>query len=129
MSNMDLMIQLYVDAKIELDERKKVADKYNKELKDLLQSSDMTEYSNDRYKINLVTSERSSMDEDLLLKELINLKDKFPGLIKSKEYVDMDELESLMYANDLDDETLQKIDKCITIKRVTQLRLSRQKGE
>lgn len=129
MSNMDLMIQLYVDAKIELDERKKVADKYNKELKNLLQSSDMTEYSNDRYKIKLVTSERSSMDEDLLLKELINLKDKFPGLIKSKEYVDMDELESLMYANDLDDETLQKIDKCITIKQVTQLRLSRQKGE
>lgn len=129
MSNMDLMIQLYVDAKIELDERKKVADKYNKELKDLLQSSDMSEYSNDRYKIKLVTSERSSMDEDLLLKELINLKDKFPGLIKSKEYVDMDELESLMYANDLDDETLQKIDKCITIKQVTQLRLSRQKGE
>lgn len=129
MNNVDLMIQLYVDAKIELDERKKVADKYNKELKDLLQSSDMTEYSNDRYKIKLVTSERSSMDEDLLLKELINLKDKFPGLIKSKEYVDMDELESLMYANDLDDETLQKIDKCITIKQVTQLRLSRQKGE
>lgn len=129
MNNVDLMIQLYVDAKIELDERKKVADKYNKELKDLLQSSDMSEYSNDRYKIKLVTSERSSMDEDLLLKELINLKDKFPGLIKSKEYVDMDELESLMYANDLDDETLQKIDKCITIKQVTQLRLSRQKGE
>ena len=119
-------LKLYVDAKEGYDRYKKVVDKYNKELKDILKEYDMTEYENDDYKVKMSVSERTTIKEDLLLRKLQDVKDKYPNLIKTKEYVDMDELENLIYKNELDSDTLNKVNSCVTIKEVVTLRATRQ---
>lgn len=132
MNNNELeeLINAYKNNKQKVDDLKKVVDRQNKEIKDIMLEEDLKEFTtHNNYTAKIVVIEKDTMNEELLLSRLQVVKDKYPNLIKTKEYVDLDELENLVYNNLLDDNTISKVNSCITTKEVVQLRISKKKGE
>ena len=135
------LVEAYGSNKKETDDLKKVVDSQNKQIKELMESNNLTKFESDNYKVSLSISTRDVIDEKQLLAEArtfviadgIDLKSaEEVGLIKTKEYVDMDVLESLMYKGGISEEDLLKIDKCRDTKEVAMLRVSKikkKKGE
>ena len=135
------LVEAYGSNKKETDDLKKVVDSQNKQIKELMESNNLTKFESDNYKVSLSISTRDVIDEEQLLAEArtfviadgIDLKSaEEVGLIKTKEYVDMDVLESLMYKGGISEEDLLKIDKCRDTKEVAMLRVSKikkKKGE
>lgn len=132
MNNNELeeLINAYKNNKQEVDDLKKVVDRQNKEIKDIMLEEDLKEFTTyNNYTAKIIVTEKDTMNEELLLSRLQVVKDKYPNLIKTKEYVDLDELENLLYNNLLDENTTEKVNSCITTKEVVQLRISKKKGE
>lgn len=132
MNNNELeeLINAYRTNKQEVDDLKKVVDRQNKEIKDIMLEEDLKEFTTyNNYTAKIIVTEKDTMNEELLLSRLQVVKDKYPNLIKTREYVDLDELENLVYNNLLDDNTISKVNSCITTKEVVQLRISKKKGE
>lgn len=135
------LVESYGLNKKENDDLKKVVDSQNKQIKELMEANDLTRFESDNYKVSLSISVRDTIDEELLLSEArtfviadgVDLKSaEEVGLIKTKEYVDMDVLESLIYKGGISEEDLLKVDKCRDRKEVAMLRVSkikRKKGE
>lgn len=128
-SNSDIqltdIIQRYATYKSELDKYKKLADSDNAEIKNIMKESNITEYTAGEYTAKYIVSTSESMNEEKLI-EVIK-KHHFPGIIKTKEYVDMDALESYLYNAKLSDEATTDLDKCRIISERIQLRLSKAK--
>ena len=63
------------------------------------------------------------------LKEIVANKDpkEFEGLIKTKEYVDMDVLENLLYHNKFDEAEISSISSCQEIKNIPTLKVKKVK--
>ena len=132
MNNNELeeLINAYRTNKQEIDDLKKVVDRQNKEIKDIMLEEDLKEFTTyNNYTAKIIVTEKDTMNEELLLSRLQVVKDKYPNLIKTREYVDLDELENLVYNNLLDENTIEKVNSCITTKEVVQLRISKKKGE
>ena len=132
MNNNELeeLINAYRTNKQEVDDLKKVVDRQNKEIKDIMLEEDLKEFTTyNNYTAKIIVTEKDTMNEELLLSRLQVVKDKYPNLIKTREYVDLDELENLVYNNLLDENTVAKVNSCITTKEVIQLRISKKKGE
>ena len=132
MNNNELeeLINAYRNNKQEVDDLKKVVDRQNKEIKDIMLEEDLKEFTTyNNYTAKIIVTEKDTMNEELLLSRLQVVKDKYPNLIKTREYVDLDELENLVYNNLLDENTIEKVNSCITTKEVVQLRISKKKVE
>lgn len=132
------LVESYGMNKKENDDLKKIVDNQNKEIKSLMESNNLKKFESDNYKVSYSVSTRDTIDEELLLSEAktftiadgIDLKSaQEVGLIKTKEYVDMDVLESLMYKGGISEEDLMKIDKCRETKEVITLRVSKKKDK
>lgn len=132
------LVESYGMNKKENDDLKKIVDNQNKEIKSLMESNNLKKFESDNYKVSYSVSTRDTIDEELLLSEAktftivdgIDLKSaQEVGLIKTKEYVDMDVLESLMYKGGISEEDLMKVDKCRETKEVITLRVSKKKDK
>lgn len=130
-SKLEKLIPEYATFKNELDTLKKVVDFLNKEIKDLMieENTDTAEYGG--YKVSYIVQKKEQLDEDGLLEFLQNkltigspLRD---SLIKTKEYIDMDELETAIYNGDIDSALVADMGKFTTIKEVPTLRISKAK--
>ena len=128
MENLNELVRAYISTKSDADCLKKVAEKHNNEIKKIMAELDMPEYTTDNgYTVKYISSTRTTMNEDKLLDKLL-LMDGIPdGLIKTKQYVDLDMLENLIYKGDLDKDILDSISGCVTEKEVVQLRISKAK--
>ena len=116
--------KFYVD-KLELDNFKKSTEKYNKEIKDLMQKLNTTEHVTDNGLVaKMSVQKRESFNEDLLLSKIRSLE--VPGIIKSKEYVDMDALENAIYNGELDATELAS---CRVTKEVITLKVNERKDK
>lgn len=128
--SLDELIPAYAENKAILDDYKKICDTENKQIKELM---DEGSYEANGYKATKSIQVRESMNEDKLLDVLKDLDDNYAidcygtNLIKTKEYVDMDVLESLIYKGKLSNEVLMEIDKCRESKEVVTLRISKVK--
>jgi len=132
------LVESYGMNKKENDDLKKIVDNQNKEIKSLMESNNLKKFESDNYKVSYSVSTRDTIDEELLLSEAktftivdgVELKSaQEVGLIKTKEYVDMDVLESLMYKGGISEEDLMKVDKCRETKEVITLRVSKKKDK
>lgn len=106
------IINLYYNQKRELDYYKKEVDKGNKDIKELLTQLNKTEFETDNGLIaKMTTQKRESFDEDKLLDIIKNLEINgikgIGDIIKTKEYVDMDELENQIYLGAINASELQ----------------------
>lgn len=113
------LIPVYTLNKMEADSYKKIADKYNSQIKTLMTENGISEVSTDDTKITLSKQLRQQFIEEALIQKLKNLKIK--NVIKKKEYVDMDALENAIYNGEVNAAELAS---CQSTQEVFTLRLS-----
>lgn len=125
MADLNILVPRYFEHKTDLDFVKKQCDAENAEIKQVMKDQNLKDFEVDGIAIKYVVQNKESMNETKLLQVL---KERgYVDLIKTKEYVDMDELESALYHSKIDTDTIIEMDKCRETKEVVQLRLSKKK--
>lgn len=118
-------INYFALEKIKLDACKKRVEEYNKKIKEIMTNDNLSVAESEDYVCKKIVSTRESLNEDKLLKIL--KENGIDGAIKTKEYVDLDVLESMLYSNELDSDMTSKINQCFSTKEVVSLRISDKK--
>lgn len=121
--SLDVLIPRYAINKEQMDELKKVCDVQNKEIKSLMQSENLDLYTSKGFKATKFISKRESFNESKLLNALRDVD--IDGLIKTKEYVDMDVLENALYRGQLSEDIILTLDKCKEVKEVVTLKITK----
>jgi tRNA(Phe) wybutosine-synthesizing methylase Tyw3 len=124
MRGLDAIIPQYAKDKEQLDKIKKTTDEENTAIKTLMKEMDVKQYEAGGYVAKYSVSTRETMNEDKLLNLLIEKGYKESGIIKQRDYVDMDVLEKALYAGEVDEETVKLMDSCKDSKEVVTLRVS-----
>lgn len=132
--SLDTLIPQYAENKSMFDDYKKICDDENKQIKELM---DTDTYEVNGYKATKSVSSRDSLNEDKLIN---NLDEELRGyfeennIIRTKEYIDTDNLESLIYglknkkdieSKKLLNDLLVLLDNCTDRKEVVTLRVSK----
>ena len=124
--NLSEAIDSYKESKDKENFLKKENDIKNKEIKDYMSLHDMTSASSDKYTVTLSVQNKESLNEELAI-EII--KEHLGGallnsVVKTKEYIDEDALEKLVYNGDFDASVLTKAK---IVKPITTLRVTKKK--
>ena len=114
------LVPLYDENKLKMDEYKKVVDDTNKKIKAIMAELNLESFEYDGVEVVYSVSERKDFLEDKLIEKLRPYK--IRGIIKKREYVDMDILESAIYHDKIDAADLTE---CQTVKEVATLRIKR----
>ena len=124
------LVDRYGLNKQEFEDYKAICDNENKQIKEMMAQAKLTAYNTDRYKVTYISSDRTSTDENKMIAVIhkFNLPDSL-GIIKTREYIDEDALESAIYNNEISEEVLKEIGECISHKEVVSLKITPQKGE
>lgn len=132
--SLDELIPTYAENKAMLDDYKKICDSENKQIKELMEEGT---YEAGGYKATKSVSTRDDIKEDKILAKLSDdMRECFElnNIIKTKEYIDMDNLESLLYSlnnkrdiesKKIKDELIELLDSCTERKDVVTLRVSK----
>lgn len=122
---LNLIIKCFYEDKQKLDIYKKSTEKYNSEIKELMSKLDKDVFeTDDGLLAKMSIQQRESFDEDKLIEKLKALNGH--TAIKTKEYVDMDELENLIYNGHLD---ASQLSNCKIVKKVITLKVNKRKGK
>ena len=116
------ILPVYEANKSEMDSYKKLVDKDNKEIKTIMLGAELGEFIVDDIKASVSISEREDFIEEALIAKLKEMK--IRGIVKKKEYVDMDALENAIYNGKIDAALLAD---CQTKKEVVTLRVTKLK--
>lgn len=116
------LLPVYEANKSEMDSYKKLVDKDNKEIKTIMLGAELGEFIVDDIKASCSVSEREDFIEEALIAKLKEMK--IRGIVKKKDYVDMDALENAIYSGKIDAALLAD---CQTKKEVVTLRVSKVK--
>lgn len=116
------LLPVYEANKSEMDSYKKLVDKDNKEIKSIMLGAQLGEFVVDDIKASCSVSEREDFIEEALIAKLKEMK--IRGIVKKKEYVDMDALENAIYNGKIDAALLAD---CQTKKEVVTLRVTKLK--
>ena len=116
------LLPVYEANKSEMDSYKKLVDKDNKEIKTIMLGAELGEFIVDDIKASCSISEREDFIEEALIAKLKEMK--IRGIVKKKEYVDMDALENAIYNGKIDAAALAD---CQTKKEVVTLRVTKLK--
>lgn len=98
-------INNYYTQKKELDKQQKAVLQLGREIKEHLLDNGLSEYDAGKLSVSISEVNKDVLDEDRLMEEVRN---EFPQVIKTKEYVDMDELENLVYNRQVSPDFLQQ---------------------
>ena len=127
LNDLDTLIPQYAVNKSELDDYKKICDKENAQIKAIMKDFVVTNYEAGGYKANYIISRRESMNEAKLLD--IAHRYNLDSIIKTKEYIDFDALEDIIYKGGVDAEALLEMDKAKEVKEVISLKITKVKEE
>lgn len=125
LQDLDTLIPRYAANKAEMDDYKKICDRENAEIKSIMRDFVVSSYEASGYKATYSVSERTSMNEEMLLDIAHNYN--IPGIVKTKEYIDYDALEKAIYDGEISEDVLLEMDKAKTVKEVVTLRVSKVK--
>ena len=120
--DLERMVSNYYMNKQDLDSYKELCDKENKEIKKVMEELELDIHEFGDYKVTRTVSNRETINEDVLLD--IVRSHNIP-VIKTKEYVDMDALESLIYNNQIPKDILLQMDKARNCNEVVTLRVTK----
>lgn len=123
---LDELVKSYYQNKLDLDSYDKICKDENAKIKAKMSEIDSSDYEVDGLVVKIIDQDRSSFNEEKLLSvaKSLNL-----DIIKTREYVDMDALESLIYNGKLSKEDMLKLNECKEEKIVKTLKVTRKKGE
>ena len=132
--DIDVLIKRYGDMDIQLKELKNQHDKDKESLKTELEWRDEKDWTANGYTVQRIVSERETLDEEKLLPILKDNWVKLHGsmecpYIKTKEYIDMDALESAIYEAKLSPDVLKEMDTCRQTTTVVTLKCKKAKTE
>lgn len=125
LQDLDTLIPRYAANKAEMDDYKKICDRENAEIKSIMRDFVVSSYEASGYKATYSVSERTSMNEEMLLDIAHNYN--IPGIVKTKEYIDYDALEKAIYDGNISEDVLLEMDKAKTVKEVVTLKVSKVK--
>lgn len=115
------LVQNFFEDKQRLDKYKKFTETANQEIKDLMHKLNINEFETDSSLIAKLTHKQSeSFNEEKLLAKMKELN--IPGIIKTREYVDMDALENQIYLGNID---ASKLSNCRETKKVVTLKVTK----
>lgn len=122
------LIDKYAFNKSEQDAYKELCDEDNKKIKEMMLGADIKNYATSKFKATCIQSTRQYFDEEKLIK-VIHTNDlpESLGIIKTKEYIDEDALETAIYNGYIDEDTLKQITDCMIEKVVNTLKISKVK--
>lgn len=123
--SLEELIPRYALNKNELDSYTKICKIENEQIKAELVKLGENEYSSGGYTVKRIVAVKESMNEVKLLEVLRQNGIEAP--IKTREYVDMDALESYLYNNTPSAELARQLESCRTTTETVQLRLSKTK--
>lgn len=133
MTELEELISKYGDHDTEIKSLKKIYEAEKEQIKNIMLSQNDTEEVVGGYKVTCNKSERISIDENMVLDTLLKYEYKIPdGIIKTKQYVDMDVLENALYNESIDDDILTELAKARRVTEVVTLKCSKvkeKKGE
>ena len=124
------LIDKYGFNKGEYESYKAICDESNRQIKARMAEANLKNYNTDRYKVNYIVSERTSMNEAKLIGVIHsnNIPNSL-GIIKTREYIDEDALESAIYNGEISDDVMAQIAECMDKKEVISLKLTAKRGE
>lgn len=125
--SLDTLIPQYAQNKSELDSYKKICDEENKQIKDIMSALNLEEKEVGAWIAKYYVQKRESMNEEMLLDIAHN--EGIPEIVKTKEYIDFDALESAIYNGKISSEVLAKMDNAKEVKLVPTLKLVKAKKE
>lgn len=117
--NLMELIPAYEKSKSIMDFYKKDSEELGNKIKNIMVAEKLENYTVGNLKASVKVSERNSFNEEALIAKLKELK--IRGIIKKKEYVDMDALESAIYHEKINPLELAN---CQIKKEIISLRLS-----
>ena len=126
---LDKLIASYILNKGEFDSLKKITERDNGRIKDMMFELNLSERQVGDKIVKRIVQERESLNEERLL-ELIKAKcspEIQVRIIKTREYVDTDCLEDVIYSGVLSSDFLIDMDTCREVKEVVTLRVSKVK--
>lgn len=127
LNDLDRLIPQYALNKQEADSYKKLCDKENALIKEIMKKFVVADYTTADYKASYNVSERTSMNEEMLLEIAHNYG--LSDIIKTKEYIDFDALEKAIYDGKISNEILLEMDKAKEVKEVVTLRVTKRKDK
>ena len=116
-ADFDKLVTHYGELDSQIKSLSKELDSDKVTIKNYMEDNQYKDYTAGGYKLVRQVSYRTKYDEDKMLEILKqDWKERYGDLecpyIKTREYVDMDQLESVIYANELPNETLAKLNNC-----------------
>lgn len=124
------LIPQYAFNKNEFDSYKEICDKENKRIKQIMKELGEKESTAGDYTVKFSITTRISMNEDKLLSIILaaNLSSQIKArVIKTKQYVDVAELENAMYKDEIPNDVILSMDKCKNVTEVETLRINKAK--
>lgn len=102
--SLDEMITIYAGKKEELDPLKKTVDEYGKKIKSEMTDKDLSEYTVGDLRASISITQKEDFNElqaiEILRKQLTP--EQFEKVVKTREYLDDDAFESLVYNHEVD---------------------------
>lgn len=120
------LIPVYAENKSEMDSYKKLVNRDNALIKELMQEQKITETEVDGWQAKITAKKSESFNEDKLL---AIAKERNLDIIRTKEYVDTDVMEELIYNGVITKDDLLEIAKAKEIKETIELRVKKIKKE
>lgn len=129
---LDELIPQYALNKTEADAYKKLCDRDNAKIKDIMLKADEKEHEAGQYVAKITISKRETMNEDILLSllETVPHYTKLAndlGIVKVKSYVDFDALEKAIYDGKFTDAELLELGTAREVKEVVSLKVTKRK--
>ena len=130
---LDELIESYGSHNAEFGSLKKVCDHEKEQIKQSMLTQGLPEKTAGGWRVTCTTSTRETLNEEQLLQILkkdwlARYGEDIPcPYIKTREYIDMDVLETVLYADELPKATLLEMDACRIVSEVVTLRCSKAK--
>ena len=118
------IVKKYFKQNTELNKRQKEVLQLGSEIKNALSKENLSEYEVDDIVVTLTTINRDILDEDGLIAEI---REQFPSVVKTKEYIDMDALENLVYTRQISPDVMAKF--IIKKEPTIRLNIKKRKGK
>ena len=108
--NLKKLINDYAEQNSLFNATKKVVDRLKSEIKEAFSESKISEFDTGDFTAVLSNVEKQSFNEELMIPIIKTFCVR--GVVKKKEYVDMDALEKAIYSGKITDEQVLQLDKC-----------------
>ena len=119
---LETMVEMYGRNKATLDELKKVCDRDNKKIKEMMVEGNHSDFKSEHYTAKYYESERTSFDSEKALAIL-----KRAGInqcVKTIEVLDEDAFESMLYNCEIPLDILPDLNSCREVKKIPTLKIS-----